>query len=354
MATDFKLEQRAYIKIRTLLGLSPSDILADLHMVYKDISASYSNVKYWAKRFREGQEPLEDGFRSGRPKSVTTSGNILEVEWLVEEDPHIAVEEIAMRVGMSTGAAHAILADEMKASKICSRWIRHALTEAQKDNRVRCASNLLAQYELADPRRICEIITGDESWIRYDEPLSKERNKIWVLKGDGPPLIPRPDFRDQKVLYSIFFDAQGPVAQIIVPKGKTITGEFYANNCLSEVDKHYWQRRPKSGPRGLKLLHDNARPHKTKLVKSVLEGMKITELEHPPYSPDLVPCDFWLFSRLKKDLAGRHFKNRIDLGNAVWRSLKSIPPEDYKQVFFDWLSRLKRVIECKGNYIEKL
>ena len=204
MATDFKLEERAYIKIRTLLGLSPSGILADLQMVYKDNSASYSNVKYWAKRFREGQESLEDGFRSGRPKSVTTSGNILEVEWLVEGDPHITVKEIAMRVGMSTGAAHAILVDEMKASKICSRWIPHALTEAQKDNRVRCASNLLAQYEVADPRRFCEIITGDESWIRYDKPLSKERNKVWVLKGDGPPLIPRPDFRDQKVLYSIY------------------------------------------------------------------------------------------------------------------------------------------------------
>ena len=202
MATDFKLEQRAYI--RALLGLSPSDILADLQIVHKDNSASYSNVKYWAKRFREGQKSLEVGFWSGRSKSVTTSGNILEVEWLVEEDPHITVEEIAMRVGMSTGAAHAILVDEMKASKICSRWIPHALTETQKDNRVRCAGNLLAQYELADPRRLCEIVTGEESWIIYDEPLSKERNKVWVLKGDGPSLIPRPDFRDQKVLYSIF------------------------------------------------------------------------------------------------------------------------------------------------------
>ena len=354
MEPNFKLEQRAYIKIRTLLGNSPNDILTDLEIVYKHDSPSYSTVKYWAKRFREGQESLDDGFRSGRPKSVATSGNILEIEWLVEEDPNITVEEIAVRVGMSTGAAHAILVDEMHASKICSRWMPHFLTDAQKDNRVRCAKNLLAQYEHADPRRLSEIITGDESWIRYEEPLSKERNKVWVLKGYGPPLNPRPDFRDQKVLYSIFFDAQGPVAQIIVPKGKTITGEFYANNCLTEVEKHYWERRPKSGPRGLKLLHDNARPHKTKLVKSVLERMKITELEHPAYSPDLAPCDFWLFSRLKKDLAGKHFKNRIDLGNAVWRSLNVIPPEDYKQVFFDWLSRLKRVIENKGGYFEKM
>ena len=209
-------------------------------------------MKDWAKRFREGQESLEDGFRSGMPKSAVTSGNILEIEWMVEDDSHVTVEEIAMNVGISTGAAHTILVDEIGVSKICSRWIPHCLSSAQKDNRVKCAKSLLAEYEHADPRRISEIITGDESWIRYDEPLSKEKNTVWVLKGDKPPLNPRPNFRDQKVLYSIFFDAHGPVAQIIVPKGRTINGDFYANNCLSEIEKHYWKQRPKSGPRGLK------------------------------------------------------------------------------------------------------
>ena len=92
-------------KTRTLLFLSPSDILADLQMVYEDNSASYSNVKYWAKRFREAQESLEDGFRSGRPKSVTTRGNILEVEWLVEEDPHITVEDITILVADVNGSS---------------------------------------------------------------------------------------------------------------------------------------------------------------------------------------------------------------------------------------------------------
>ena len=135
-----------------------------------------------------------------------------------------------------------------------------------------------------------------------------------MLKGDGPPLNPRPNFIDQKVLYSIFFDAHGPVAQIIVPKGRTINRDFYANNCLSEVEKHYWEQKPKSGPRGLKLLHDNAKPHKTKLVKSVLEKMRVVELEHPAYSTDLAPCDFWLFARLKKTLQTSILRIVIDLG----------------------------------------
>jgi len=32
-------------------------------------------------------------------------------------------------------------------------------------------------------------------------------------------------------------------------------------------------------------------------------------LEHPPYSPDLAPSDFWLFPHLKKFLRGKRFSN---------------------------------------------
>ena len=99
---------------------------------------------------------------------------------------------------------------------------------------------------------LSEIITGDETWMRYNETQSKERNKVWVLNGERHPVNPRPDFRDQKVLYSIFFDAHGPVAQIIFPKGSTFTGDLYVNNCLSEVEKHYWEWRPKSGTQVLR------------------------------------------------------------------------------------------------------
>ena len=69
MASNLKLEQRAYIKIRTLLGIGRKDILIDLEIVYGDASFSYSTVKEWAKRFREGQESIDDDYRSGRPPS---------------------------------------------------------------------------------------------------------------------------------------------------------------------------------------------------------------------------------------------------------------------------------------------
>ena len=35
---------------------------------------------------------------------------------------------------------------------------------------------------------------------------------------------------------------------------------------------------------------------------------QITQVTQPPYSPDLVPCDFWLFPKLKSPLKGKGFQ----------------------------------------------
>ena len=79
----------------------------------------------------------------------------------------------------------------------------------------------------------------------------------------------------------------------------------------------------------MKLLHDNARPHKTKQVKAKIASMGMVELEHPPYSPDLAPCDFYLFPKLKEYLSGRYFDTNEALGSAIFQYLNLVPPEDY-------------------------
>ena len=257
-------------------------------------------------------------------------------------------------VGISTGTAQTIVHGNMQFRKICARWVPHALTQAQKVKRVQCATKLLSEFDRADSRRLFEIVTGDETWVRYCQPLSKEANKVWVAKGVDPPMIPRHDFRDPKVMYCIFFDSSGPVCQICVPKYQTITGSFYINQCLSEVEKFYHNRRPRTGTRGLRILHDNARPHKTKLVREKSDALKIVELGHPPYSPDLAPCDFWLFPKLKKHLSGRKFESRAQMGSAIFQYMKAVPPEDYKKVFYDWIKRLKLVLQHEGEYFEKI
>ena len=49
---------------------------------------------------------------------------------------------------------------------------------------------------------------------------------------------------------------------------------------------------PRKGWSGVRLLHDNTSSHNCEVVKSFLASEKVKVLNHPPYSPDLSPCDF--------------------------------------------------------------
>ena len=71
-------------------------------------------------------------------------------------------------------------------------------------------------------------------------------------------------------------------------------------------------------------------------------------LNHPPYSPDLSPCDFFVFPRLKKMLSGNQYTSRSSLGSAIYQCLKQIPKEDYLSVFRDWVKRLQKCWSIRG------
>ena len=81
--------------------------------------------------------------------------------------------------------------------------------------------------------------------------------------------------------------------------------------------------------------------------------MGMVELEHPPYSPDLAPCDFYLFPKQKEYLSGRHFYTNATLGSAIFQYLNRIPTKDYKTVFVQLLERLQRCIDNRGSILKK-
>ena len=83
---------------------------------------------------------------------------------------------------------------------------------------------LLKLCENCDPKHLDELVTGDETWLYYSEPLTKAMNKAWLPKGGVVPLIAKRN-RSEKVLYAIVFDSQGIVLQKPRKAGKSITGE---------------------------------------------------------------------------------------------------------------------------------
>ena len=154
------------------------------------------------------------------------------------------------------------------------------------------------------------------------------------------------------MLYAIFFNSSGPVIQVPCPSGHTVTGWFYKNSVLKKVKEFYNKKWPSKGWSGVHLLHDNASSHKCEVV-NFLASVKVEILNHPPYSPDLSPCDFFLFPRLKK-CSGNKYTSRSSLGSAIYQCLQQIPKEDYLSAFGNWVKRLQKCVSVKGEYFEGL
>jgi transposase len=58
-------------------------------------------------------------------------------------------------------------------------------------------------------------------------------------------------------------------------------------------------------------------------VSQFLAGKGISALDHPPYSPDLAPADFWLFSELKNLLKAKSFTDVESIKLSVKKFLQT-------------------------------
>ena len=109
-----------------------------------------------------------------------------------------------------------------------------------------------------------------------------------------------------------FFNASGDVHHEYLPEGSTVNHTYY-NEVLKRLRDAIRRKRPELRRSGDWFFdHDNAPAHSALRTREFLVKHSTTVLFHPPYSPDLAPCDFFLFPMLKRPLKGRRFETIPD------------------------------------------
>ena len=76
--------------------------------------------------------------------------------------------------------------------------------------------------------------------------------------------------------------------------------------------------------------------------------MGINTVPHPPYSPDLTPCDFWLFSKLR----GCRYETIEEMEKAVMKVIDMLTQEDFHRAFQKLLEQYNKYIAAWGDYFE--
>jgi histone-lysine N-methyltransferase SETMAR len=97
---------------------------------------------------------------------------------------------------------------------------------------------------------------------------------------------------------------------------------------------------------------DNAPVHTAAVVQEFLVAKGVQLIPHPPYSPDLAPADFFLFPKVKSELAGRTLT--AESFKTSWEGLvRTIAKDEFAGAFRRWMERCEKCVRVGGDYVEK-
>jgi hypothetical protein len=231
------------------------------------------------------------------------------------------VDEISAAAGISHGTCHRILSDDLNMSHVTQHSVPRILSQDKRDY-------LLNTF-------------GDLYDLKLKQQSATWKQKLQRNRSEGT------------VILEVFYNSSGLVHMELIPEGVTVNEHHYKDilHCLhSSVcrkDPEFWRKM------NWLLLHDNAPAHCSVLVQEELPKQCFTVLPRPLYSPDLAPCDFSCFPRLKEKLRGHQFQSAEEIVTATREAIQDIPANIFQQCFQRPYQRWQTCIAANGNCLRE-
>ena len=241
----------------------------------------------------------------------------------------------------------------------CNKWFVHE--QCRWNLSLRCWRRNRSSFAWKSLRTCLTVQTTTQTSWRPSSLVMRHGFMAMTQKlSSSPPnernfVLPNPQKARQvhsnvKTLLTCFFGSSGTVHHEYASQGQRINKQYYleVQRCLQEA---VCRKRPYTWEAmNWQLDHDNAPTHSTHIlvIQAFLIKNTIPFVRQTPYSPDLAPCDLWLFPKLKTMLKGGDLRK---LREKRWQS--SITSQRVIQRGYQQLQncREKRV-NCQGKYRE--
>ena len=324
------------------LKRSAAQTARNINKVWGEGTVNECTVQRWFKKFRNGSICLEDEEGRGRPTVVDKD----HLRALVEADPRTTVRELSQELGVSkTSISNHLL--EIGKTKKLDKWIPHELNENQKTRRYEVCSALILRNK-NDPF-LDRIVTCDEKWILYD---NRRRSAQWLDKNEPPKHFAKTKVHQKKVMVTVWWSAAGIIHYNFLNPGETINACKYCQQIEEMHQKLHVKHPALVNRKGPILLHDNARPHVSKVTLQKLNELGYETLPHPAYSPDLSPTDYHFFRHLDHFLKDKIFNNQEAAQNAFKEFISSRTPDFYRHGIYKLESRWQKCVDSNGFYFD--
>jgi histone-lysine N-methyltransferase SETMAR len=172
---------------------------------------------------------------------------------------------------------------------------------------------------------------------------------MWAQYRDELPPNVKRTISLEKTMVSAYFLRCGFVSVEFIPMGQKYNSQFFTKTVLPSIERKRAECRPKLRTTAGHLHVDNAKPHISKMSIEKIKELGFILVPQPPYSPDVAPCDFFLFGYLKQHLEGKPVTKGDQVIAAVREVSDKIPLQTFQNVMDDWQYRLRKSIQLGGE-----
>jgi len=333
MDIDEKIEQRIVIKFLVKSGKTNSKICNMLTAVYSNKTISHLVLYEWIGQFQEGSVAVVDNPPKGRPVTTRSKEMVARVQTTISEDCRKTRRDVASSVGTSheSTTLRKIFREDLNLRKFSLHMVPQVLTEDQKADRIHIICDWLVADE-SDDISSC-VITGVESWVFEYDLVKKRADMVWLTPDEPRVKKARRSKSQIKCMATDFFDQHGLIMLNWMPMGSTITRQAYIET-MKKLRERICKKQPELCQSNLWILyHNNGPAHRCFVVSQFLVAYRAIMLEHPAYSPDLAPCNFFLIDKIKDAMRGTLFGSVEAVKAEAARLLKAIPASDWTKCF---------------------
>ena len=285
-----------------------------------------------------------------RSLSSRTDENVQRVAQHFEADPHASTRRAALALAISRRTIQRILQD--------LRWhpykvqVVQRLHEEDKENRLQFAQQELARIN-ADPMHLAELTWSDEAHFHLDGGVNRHNCRYWAPEN--------PQWVVEQSLHSPRTTAWAAIWQGGVYGPFFFDGTVNKERYLQMLQKEFWPVVVAEGRANeILFMQDGAPPHWGTTVREWLSeqmpqrwmGRDSPNLPWPPRSPDLTPCDFFVWGFVKSKVYVTRPANIPELKDRIRAAFAEITVEMRKKAALAYRERLEQVIENDGGHVE--
>lgn len=315
--------------------------------IVRVLKIASSTVNDAIKRFKElGHE----GDRTGRGRKFTK--NIASVrnaiKKRVQRNCAVSMRKVAKEMEINRETVRKIAVINLGLKPYKSQKVQR-LTDKNKEVRLQRCRQLLRR---AAGQSWESILFTDEKIFTIEQAHNHQNDRNWCSERPTTAIVEHRQ-NPQSVMVWAGICATGKTPLVFVEKGVKINQQIYRRDILQGVVLPWAQHH--FGDSQWTFQQDSAPAHKAKLTQEWCRANYpdfITSEEWPPYSPDLNPMDYSVWSILEAKACAKPHKSLEALKRSLLREWDLLTVEELRKIAQNFIKRLRLCVAAKGSHFE--